>query len=206
MIDQIKKAINSHTPRAYSQRQEAAVLLPLIKVGDEWHILYEVRSQAVSQAGDSSFPGGKIEAGETNKEAAVRETMEELNIKKENINVIGEMDFTMNKYFTIYCFVGELVDVKWDTIRPNEEVEQVYTIPLDYFLNNKPSHFKINFTPEYDKHSLKIQKNEKIKYKVNNFEDKIPFYDFNDHLLWGITANLTYRFVEIIQEHTNLTK
>ncbi len=49
----------------YGNRKESAVLIPLIKVDGEWHILYEVRSQLVSQAGDSSFPGGKVEPGET---------------------------------------------------------------------------------------------------------------------------------------------
>src|SRR5690625_1817178 len=92
MLSNIKETIQNYEPKIYGNRRESAVLLPLIKRDGEWHILYEVRSQIVSQAGDSSFPGGSVEDGETFKEAAIRETMEELNLHENNIQMIGEID------------------------------------------------------------------------------------------------------------------
>ena len=39
-----------------------------------------MRSEHISQPGEISFPGGRVEDGETFQEAAIRETCEELNL------------------------------------------------------------------------------------------------------------------------------
>lgn len=49
--------------------------------------MYEIRSQHVSQPGEVSFPGGRVEEGETYQQAAIRETVEELNIEPEQVHV-----------------------------------------------------------------------------------------------------------------------
>lgn len=195
--EKIKQIIKGYEPQIFGGRTDTAVLLPLIKVADEWHVLYEVRSQVVSQAGDSSFPGGKVEPGESFEEAAVRETMEELNLERENIKVYGEMDFIISQYITIHCFVGEIVGVKVEDIQPNIEVEQIYTIPLSYLLNNAPSYFGVSFDPILDEQFIETQEN---KFELRNQKEYIPYYRIDNHMLWGYTANLTERFIEIIKD------
>lgn len=200
MLDKIEQIIENYEPKIYGEQRNAAVLLPLIQVAGEWHILYEVRSKAVSQAGDSSFPGGRVEKDETFKEAAIRETMEELNLARENIRVFGEIDYIVSQHVTIRCYVGELVDVALEDIEPNIEVEKVYTVPLAYLLNTEPAYFSVNYDPVFDEQFLKKQENGESKYELNNFDHDIPYYDIDNHLLWGFTANLTSRFIEIIQK------
>ena len=197
MIDKIKQKLKDYEPKIYGNQKESAVLLPLIKVENEWHILYEVRSEIVSQAGDSSFPGGRVEAGETYEEAAVRETMEELNLKRENILVHGEIDFIASENITIHCFVGELISVAVENIHPNEEVEKIYTVPLTYLLENEPKYFSVNFNPILEKEFAEKQEDE-YEYTFSEHSQQIPYYEVADHSLWGYTANLTQRFVEII--------
>lgn len=204
MLDKIKRIIENYEPQIYGEQKNAAVLLPLIQVDDEWHILYEVRSKIVSQSGDSSFPGGRVEAGETFKEAAIRETMEELNLKRNNIHVFGEIDYIVSQHVTIRCFVGELVDVKVSEIEPNVEVERIYTVPLSYFLNTEPAYFSVNYDPIFDENFLKEQEDGESKYELTNFDHHIPYYDIDDHLLWGFTANLTSRFIEIIRKEISI--
>ncbi len=52
-----------------------------------------------------SFPGGQVEENESFKEAAIRETIEELNILEENIEVIGELDYVVSYYnSTVHAF------------------------------------------------------------------------------------------------------
>lgn len=200
MIEKIQEVMKNYEPKLYAKRIEAAVFIPLIKVAEEWHILYEVRSELVSQAGDSSFPGGRIEEGETFEEAAIRETMEELNLTRENIEVFGEMDILINQNVYIHSFVGQLVDVAFQDIQPNEEVAELYTIPLSYLLKNKPSYFSINFDPIIEEQFLEKADNNLERYKLKTLKEKVPYYEFNSHLLWGITANLTDRLIEIIKE------
>lgn len=200
MLDQIKESIKNYDATIYGERKKSAVLLPLIKVDGEVHVLYEVRSQHVSQAGDSSFPGGRVEEGESFEEAAVRETMEELNLDRENIKVIGEIDYIVNQHVRIHCFVGELTGVEVSDIKPNLEVEQIYTIPLDYLLRNKPAYFKVGFDPIFEGQFLQELEREQKRYNLTNMKEKIPYYQIKTHSLWGFTANLTERFIQIIKK------
>lgn len=199
MLDQIKESIKNYDATIYGERKKSAVLLPLIEVDGEVHVLYEVRSQHVSQAGDSSFPGGRVEEGESFEEAAVRETMEELNLDRDNIKVIGEIDYIVNQHVRIHCFVGELTGVEVSDIKPNLEVEQIYTIPLDYLLRNKPAYFKVGFDPIFEEQFLQELEREQKQYNLTNMKEKIPYYQIKTHSLWGFTANLTERFIQIIK-------
>lgn len=194
-----KEMIKKYKPQVYGGRKESAVLLPLIKVDDEWHILYEVRSDLVSQAGDSSFPGGRVEKNENFEEAAIRETMEELNIARENIKVLGEMDYIISKNLIIRCFVGELIGLEVSDISPNQEVEQVYTVPVEFLITNPPQYFTVNFNPALDEEFLRSLGKEEFEYEFREHTDKVPVYEVEKHSLWGYTANLTERFIEIIQ-------
>lgn len=200
MLDQIKESIKNYDATIYGERKKSAVLLPLIEVDGEVHVLYEVRSQHVSQAGDSSFPGGRVEEGESFEEAAVRETMEELNLDRDNIKVIGEIDYIVNQHVRIHCFVGELTGVEVSDIKPNLEVEQIYTIPLDYLLRNKPAYFKVGFDPIFEEQFLQELEREQKRYNLTNMKEKIPYYQIKTHSLWGFTANLTERFIQIIKK------
>ena len=67
-----------------------AVLVPFVTTEEGKALLLEVRSQLVKQPGEICFPGGRVEAGETPVETAVRETCEELGLKPEDIEVISE--------------------------------------------------------------------------------------------------------------------
>ena len=203
MIDNVKKMMENYIPKIYGKRGRSAVLLPLIQVDGKHHVLYEVRSRHVSQAGDSSFPGGKVEADETYEEAAVRETMEELNLKRENIQVFGEMDYIVSERMIIRCFVGEIVGIRVEEINPNIEVETVYTLPLDYLIKTKPSHFSVNLKPTFDEDILAIQEDKGYEFELIEHKHKIPYYDIEKHSLWGFTANLTERFIEIIRSKTD---
>lgn len=200
MLDQIKESIKKYDATIYGERKKSAVLLPLIEIDGEVHVLYEVRSQHVSQAGDSSFPGGRVEEGESFEEAAVRETMEELNLDRDNIKVIGEIDYIVNQHVRIHCFVGEIIDVEVSEIKPNLEVEQIYTIPLDYLLRNKPAYFKVGFDPIFEEQFLQELEREQKRYNLTNMKEKIPYYQIKTHSLWGFTANLTERFIQIIKK------
>ena len=125
--------------------------------------------------------------------------MEELNLDRDNIKVIGEIDYIVNQHVRIHCFVGELTGVEVSDIKPNLEVEQIYTIPLDYLLKNKPAYFKVGFDPVFEEQFLEELEREQKQYNLTNMKEKIPYYQIKTHSLWGFTANLTERFIQIIK-------
>ncbi|SFB97897.1 ADP-ribose pyrophosphatase YjhB, NUDIX family [Alkalibacterium subtropicum] len=203
MIEKISNIMAGHVPDAITKQSKYAVLLPLVRVNDEIHILYEVRSHRVSQPGETSFPGGALEAGETFREAALRETEEELVLDRKAITVLGEMDYIVKQNHIIKCFVGWLPEVDVDKLEPNEEVEGVFTIPLTYFLTIEPKYYEARMKMEQDADFPVELISGGQKYKWRNVNQQIPFYHLSDHYLWGYTAHLTHRFSELIKDETN---
>ena len=79
------KHLNTRIPKRIEQEKDkvSAVMIPLIKKNDGYHILFEVRSNKLSQQpGEICFPGGRREHDETSMETSIRETCEELLISE----------------------------------------------------------------------------------------------------------------------------
>ena len=69
----------------------ASVLMPLVK-RDEWQVILTQRPQTMpTHAGQIAFPGGKHEAGESARQASLRETKEEVGLKEGAIDIIGRL-------------------------------------------------------------------------------------------------------------------
>lgn len=200
MHQTIQDILATYTPKPMGEKRTYAVLLPLVQDNGEWRVLYEVRSEQISQPGEVSFPGGRIEPGETPQKAAIRETIEELNVDPNAITVLGEIDYIVQERRTIHCFVGQL-DLDWRTITPNEEVARLFTIPLDLLLEHGPTYFQLTstMTPEQDFPFERIPNGE--RYSFSPSKRMIPFYDWDDETLWGLTAQFTHRFTELLHEH-----
>ena len=201
MIEEVKQLFKNYEAKAIGQQKKYSVLLPLVEVNGEWHILYEVRSSVVSQPGETSFPGGGVEEGETYQEAAIRETMEELNLSKSSIEVIGEMDYILTQSHIIHCFVGHLKIEDVQSIKPNKEVDEVFTVPLSFFKENPPEYHGVNMKTVHDERFPLDLISSGEKYKWIDRKHFVPFYRMPNYYLWGFTANFTHRFIEIIDKH-----
>lgn len=118
----------------------AAVLLPLVYLEEQWQLLYHVRSETISQGGEVAFPGGRVESLDLNVfETAIRETCEELGIKKEQITIIGNMGTLMTPTgITIDAIVGVIDISSIEVLNPNEEVAKVFIVPLKHLINQEP--------------------------------------------------------------------
>ena len=96
--------------------------------------------------------------------------------------------------------MGELIDVEFKEIKGNIEVEKVYTVPLEYFIETKPKQFSVNFNPTLEKDFTDKQEDNEHEYKLRERAHQIPYYEVDNHSLWGFTANLTERFIKIIRK------
>ena len=181
-----------------------AVLLPLINIDNELHLIYEVRAKHMkSQPGEISFPGGRVEVEENFKEAAVRETFEEIGINKKNIKVIGELDYlTSTGNFILYPYVGEIVNTKLEDLKLNpDEVEKIFTVPLNFFCKNEPEIYEIKYEPNFkdDFPFHKIQNGK--KYNWRNMKYPVYFFEYKDYIIWGLTAKITNNFIKYIKNN-----
>ena len=179
---------------------EYAVLLPLIRRQGELCLLFERRSQNLrGQPGEICFPGGSIEPEDMNTcDTAVRETCEELGIKRTDIEIFGPLDILMTAYqVKIYPYVAEIrgdVPISPDT----REVEEAFFVPLDYFLTTKPfvTMVKVNLQPEPDFPFQLIPNGREYNWKQGNYP--VYFYHYQNYPIWGITARILYNFIEIL--------
>lgn len=179
-----------------------SVMITLIDVDGEWHVIFERRAGTLrSQPNEVSFPGGKIELGETPAQAATRETMEELGIKKDDIKVLSELDYLVTRNnVAIHCFVGFIDGKTLEDLEPNlDEVAYLFTVPLSYFLNEEPREYGIEFeildSEDFPYELIPGGKN----YRFGNVQDKIYFYIYEERIIWGFTAKMMYHFANILR-------
>lgn len=201
LLEKIQDFFSEYEPKALHVKKKYSVLIPIIMVKGFPHILYEIRSQHISQPGDTSFPGGKVEPGESNRDAAIRETIEELQIPADSIHIVGEMDFIVQSNTIIHSFIGEIKGIDIKDIVWNEEVAEIYTVPLRYFMENEPDYYSVDMMVNYPKDFSYDRIPNGKNYKFRNAQNKIAFYNLEDHYLWGFTASLTQRFIRLVKEN-----
>ncbi|TAA72415.1 NUDIX hydrolase [Planococcus salinarum] len=178
-----------------------AILLPMIEKDGEIHILFEVRShQLRSQPGEICFPGGRIDKeDESEEDAAVRETVEELGIANEQISDIFPLDYIVSPFgMIVYSFAGIIdADVEF---RPNPpEVDSLFTVPLSFFLEKDPKVYRVNFDiqPEESFPYDLIAGGENYNWRTRQVDEF--FYLYEDKVIWGLTAKILTHFMEIIR-------
>ena len=160
--------------------KNAAVLVPLTYVQNEWHLLFTRRTDRVhSHKGQVSFPGGASDEGETTPEqTALREADEEIGLRPADVKVLG----MLSQLITISSFrVTPIVGViPWPyTFKvAGVEVARVFTIPLLWLsdVNN------------YWEFSLR-----------DSDRSLIAYHPYDGELLWGATARMTVTFLKTIE-------
>lgn len=202
LIEKLTETLKNRIPKPMDAVGKFSVLIPLVRFGDRWEIIYELRAKHMNtQPGEVSFPGGKVEKGESFKTTAIRETTEELGVKAEKIMILGELDFLVSyANFTIHCFLGHLDIEDMSEIKINpDEVDHIFTVPVDHLINTEPLAYEL---------SLKTEDNEDFPYELipkgreYNFREgkhRVLFYQYNDYIIWGLTARLTKQLVDIVR-------
>ncbi len=178
----------------------SSVIIPIINNQNILSILFEVRSKKLKQQpNEICFPGGGIEKGENELMAAIRETSEELCINADNINIIGSSDTLITPFnYIIYAYIGLLNNYEYTF---NREVSEIFTVPLSFFLANKPLIYNIdvNMKPDdsFPYHLIQDGKN----YKWGQGEYPVYFYIYKDRIIWGITAKILFDFISLVKKH-----
>jgi 8-oxo-dGTP pyrophosphatase MutT (NUDIX family) len=115
----------------------AAVLIALYQQDGAWHLPLILRPQhMLDHAGQVSLPGGVIEAGETGRQAALREYAEELGAPVDDVRLLGRLSdlYLFATNFCIEPWVG--VVQGRPTWNPSpDEVDRVLELPIEYLLD-----------------------------------------------------------------------
>lgn len=204
--------------------RKAAVMIPLIRIKGEWNLLFEVRAKNIVQGGEICFPGGRVEEGEEAEDAAVRETMEELQISRSQIDVICPMfQLTGPGGTEIFSYLGMLGmaagdDSKYDRENhntssgegskelssllqrgfSNDEVAEVFSMPLVWFREHLPEAYKAEMVtepgPDFPFEILPEGEN----YRFRPVPRTFYFYKTEYGPLWGMTAQIVHAAIPLL--------
>jgi 8-oxo-dGTP pyrophosphatase MutT (NUDIX family) len=161
----------------------SAVLVPLFLKQGQYHLLYTQRSHEVrDHKGQISFPGGCREAEDRDLlQTALRETQEELGIKPQDVEILGELgDIYTPTHYQITPFVGMIPHPY--AITPNRhEIEALIEVPFDHLLEpNNEHHGHLEFF---------------------DTDMDMPYFRYQQHTIWGATGRITRELVELIKKN-----
>ena len=195
----LKDALARHesTFIGMDQCHQAAVCIPLLKNADgTFDVLFEVRAATIAhQPGDVCLPGGMVEEGENPRDAALRELQEELLLKEEQICYLGDMDkLYTGSHLIMYSFAVEVTE--YQNTFSQAEVDEVFTVPLEFFLHTDPECYVIR---------AKVEPGEDFPYELicggreyrwRSRKEEVCFYQYEGHVIWGLTAKLIRAFAD----------
>jgi 8-oxo-dGTP pyrophosphatase MutT (NUDIX family) len=181
----IKSILSNRVPRHIQNADlhytPAAVLVPIFKRGDEYHLLFTKRASSVKyHRGHISFPGGVVSRTDgTPEEAALREAHEEIGLLKHDVEILGPIDdsLTFVPPFLVQPFVGLIPHPYPFNIDP-KEVEKTIEVPIKFFASQ-------------------VCKDDTIPADIERGMG-FPEYRYNDELIWGTTASIVANFLGIL--------
>jgi len=159
----------------------SAVLIPLLCKDDEIHVLLTERTHEVRRhKGQVCFPGGTPESTDASLlETALREAWEEVGVRPEDVEVIGEIDDNVvsSTGYVISPFVG-FVPYPYDFSASESETRDIFFVPLSVLMD--PSRF---FHQER---------------QIGEYYYSGPVCDYEGHVIWGATGRILMHFVELL--------
>jgi 8-oxo-dGTP pyrophosphatase MutT (NUDIX family) len=160
----------------------AAVLLPLFRRREHWHLLYIRRAEntADRHSGEVAFPGGRPEPDDPHATAtALREAREEIGLSPARVRVLGRLPlFRTSSNFLVTPVVGL---IPWPVeLRPDpSEVARIFSLPLGWLADPRNHQVRAWRPPGR-----------------NGSHPVVFFREREGEQLWGVSARITLSLVK----------
>jgi len=186
LLPRLARALEARTPRTIppSDKRRAGVLVPLLRVGEDPHLLYTRRAASLPHhQGQVAFPGGSHDAAQDADlvATALRETEEEIGLPRAAVRVLGVLDDieTIASRFVITPVVGIAPHpFPW---RPHPgEVDHVFTVPVA--------------------HLLREDAERRETWDFGGLPVPIDHFPFAGEVIWGATHRITRNLLAIVED------
>ncbi len=159
-------------------RYRLASVLVIIYGKEPIVIMTEKPKHMKFHAGEISFPGGKLDVGDSDLlQTALRETSEEIGLEITKDQVIGQLEpvVTLNSGFLILPFVSVIDEIP--PLAANSEVEKIFHIKLEPFLKTmandpNPSH---------------------------NIIQEMYTFEYHNQIVWGASARILRQIQNLLK-------
>jgi 8-oxo-dGTP pyrophosphatase MutT (NUDIX family) len=170
---QIRKVLRRRKGKkiAEAKLKASAVLIPIFRSNGQYHVLFTERSdEVVFHKGQVCFPGGTREQSDrTLLQTALRESEEEIGLKAEDVEVLGELDDipTFTSDYIISPFVA-LISHPHSLTTNGGEVKGTFSVPLSFLMDEA------------------------------NFKRDSYSYEYEGHTIWGATARILRQLTALL--------
>lgn len=150
----------------------AAVLIPLVERAEGLSVLLTVRAADLKHhAGQVSFPGGRLEAGDPDPESgALRETEEEIGLRREHVEIVGRLpDHIIISGYQVTPVVALVRPGFILTLDPTE-VAAAFEAPLG--------------------HLFDARNHVRVMRRIGDVEIETYDLPWQGHRIWGATAGM----------------
>jgi 8-oxo-dGTP pyrophosphatase MutT (NUDIX family) len=160
----------------------AAVLVPLYVADGAVHVVLTQRTDSVrTHQGQVSFPGGGWETTDaTMLDTALREAEDEVGLKRADVEVLGVMEdqLTAVSGFIVRPFVGRIPH-PYEFVHQAMEVAYVFAPKLEVFADESRRRTETRMR--------------------DGREYEIYYYDVDGAMVWGATARMLVRLIDILR-------
>ncbi len=184
-IERLSLALSAYRPKTVGGEglRAAGVLVPLFRRDGAWRLLLCRRSDQLDEhRGEVAFPGGRLEAEDTDlRGCALREAQEEVGVRPEDVTVLGALDQVNTRTgYAVSPTVGTLPDDY--TFTANEgEVAELLEVPMEWLLEEGAI-----------RHEAVVQPDGSLARRRT--------YAFGHHLVFGATARIVADLLELLAE------
>jgi 8-oxo-dGTP pyrophosphatase MutT (NUDIX family) len=163
----------------FAGARNSAVLVLLHDGDDGIELLLTRRAmQLRTHRGEISFPGGRMDDGETPTDTALREATEEVGLDPSLVAVHGELDHmsTLVSQNYIVPVVGSVAERP--ILQPHlAEVERIFWLPLTELV--RPGTFR------------------EERWGTPPLDRSIHFFELDDETVWGATARMLHQLLRL---------
>ena len=159
--------------------KKAAVLVCFFKRENEFFFpLIKRPMHERNHPGQIALPGGSMEINEALSETALREAFEEVGIKSDDVDIIGQMTplpVPVSRYL-IYPFIGiTQAEPKW--ILNEKEVDELILVKFVDLIASDNGYYE--------------------KWKLKNKMLKVPIFKIMNIKIWGATAAILSELIDL---------
>lgn len=151
------------------------MLIPLFYREGQYHVLFTERSDEVDfHKGQVCFPGGRQEPSDSSLlETALREAEEEISLKAEDVQILGEFDdnLTFTSNYVISPFVA-FIPYPYPLKADGREVREIFSVPLSFLMDED-----------------------------NSKRDSCT-YEYGGHIIWGATARILTQLIDLLKSES----
>lgn len=174
-----------HWPADGPPLRDAAALLLLYPADGDWWVPLTVRASTLPHhTGQVSLPGGRLDAGETIEQAALREAYEEVGLAAADVTVLGQLTplpIPVSGHL-LHSVVG-LAASRPRFLLAAAEVERLVEAPLSRL-----------------REPAAVQWTQRRRERPPGEVMEVPFFDVEGAHVWGATAMVLAELVAVLAE------